>query len=126
MKDKQMGKFTSVKQLYDAYLALESEFTKRCQKIAEQEKMLEELKKASTMDGIDARALLADDDFVNEYVLTDERIISAVVSAYLKTLKGKDRTSVLGSGGTVALYVSKKPTSLKEAKALADVIIKQC
>ncbi len=124
MKDKQMGKFENAKQLYEAYCALESEFTKRCQKIAEMEKELVAYKNQNT-NLVDINKLLADEDFVREYVLTNENIIGAVVSEYLKSLKRKDRISVLGSDGAVALFVSKKPTSLKEAKELADVIIRQ-
>ncbi len=123
MKDKQMGKFENVKQLYDAYCALESEFTKRCQKMAEMEKELEELKKRSTPSNVSE--LLSDSEFINEYVLTNDKVASAVVGAYLKSLKNKDRVSVLGADGAVALFVSKKPSSLKEAKELADVIIRQ-
>ncbi len=124
MKDKQMGKFESVKQLYDAYCALESEFTKRCQKMAEMEKELEELKRKQT-EVPDVKTLLSDGDFVKEHVLTNEQVVGAVVAEYLKSLNKKDKVSVLGSDGAVALFVSKKPTSLKEAKELADVIIRQ-
>ncbi|MBO5224211.1 MAG: hypothetical protein J6C23_06850 [Clostridia bacterium] len=123
MKDKQMGKFENAKQLYDAYCALESEFTKRCQKMAEMEKELEELKNRTSSP--DVTELMKDADFINEYVLTNDQVSSAVVTAYLKSLKNKDRVSVLGADGAVALFVSKKPTSLKEAKELADVIIRQ-
>lgn len=123
MKDKQIGKFANEKQLYEAYLALESEFTKRCQKIAEMEKELTALKNAKPQP--DIHELLSDMDFVKQYVLTNEQIVGAVVTAYLKSLKSKDRISVLGADGAVALYVSKKPTSLKEAKELADIIIRR-
>jgi hypothetical protein len=122
MKDKQTGKFENGKQLYDAYCALESEFTKRCQKMAEMEKELEELKKNKTPS---LGEMLADTEFINDYILTNESIVSAVVGAYLKTLKNKNKISVLGTDGAVALFVSKKPSSLKEAKKLADVIIQQ-
>ena len=44
MKDKITGKFETVKQLEDAYKKLEIEFTKRCQKVAQLEKELLELK----------------------------------------------------------------------------------
>lgn len=122
MKDK-MGKFESEKQLYDAYCALESEFTKRCQRMAEMEKELEELRTNTASPDIEK--LLSDEEFVSEHILTNERIAAAVIAAYLKSLKSKNKVSVLGADGAVALFVSKKPTSLKEAKELADVIIRQ-
>ena len=123
MKDKQTGKFDSVKQLHDAYLALESEFTKRCQKIAELEKELEEAKSVKTSPSVSE--MLDDEDFIADSVLTNEKVVRAVVTAYLNSLKRKDKVSVLGTDGAVALFVSKKPTTLKEAKELADVIIRQ-
>ena len=123
MKDKQTGKFDSVKQLHDAYLALESEFTKRCQKIAELEMELEEAKSVKTSPSVSE--MLDDEDFINDSVLTNEKVVRAVVTAYLNSLKRKDKVSVLGTDGAVALFVSKKPTTLKEAKELADVIIRQ-
>ena len=113
MKDKQTGKFDSVKQLHDAYLALESEFTKRCQKIAELEKALEEAKSVKTSPSVSE--MLDDEDFIADSVLTNEKVVRAVVSAYLNSLKRKDKVSVLGTDGAVALFVSKKPTTLKEA-----------
>ena len=122
MKDKQMGKFENPQQLYEAYCALQSEFTKRCQKMAQMEKELEEAKQNKTPS---VSELLTDSEFINEYVLTNENVASAVVSAYLKSLRNKNKISVLGADGAVALFVSKKPSSLKEAKELADVIIRQ-
>ena len=122
MKDKALGKFETPQQLYEAYCALESEFTKRCQKMAQMEKELVELKNNKSPNVSD---ILADEDFVNNYVLTNESIANAIVSAYLKSLKNKNKISVLGADGAVALFVSKKPSSLKEAKELADVIIRQ-
>ena len=122
MKDKQMGKFENPQQLYEAYCALQSEFTKRCQKMAQMEKELEEAKQNKTPS---VSELLTDSEFINEYVLTNENVASAVVSAYLKSLRNKNKISVLGADGAVALFVSKKPSSLKEAKELADGIIRQ-
>ena len=122
MKDKIMGKFDTVKQLEDAYKKLEIEFTKRCQKIAQLEKEIE-IEKNKDVDREQLISLLSDADFVNDYVLTHEGVTGAVVSAYLKSLKGRNRINLLGSNGTVALYVDKKPTTLKEAKALAEVLI---
>ena len=66
--------------------------------------------------------MLDDEDFINDSVLTNEKVVRAVVTAYLNSLKKKDKVSVLGTDGAVALFVSKKPTTLKEAKELADVI----
>lgn len=119
-----MGKFDTVKQLEDAYKKLEVEFTKRCQKIAILENEIEELKNKE-VDNKQILALLTDEDFINDFILSNEKIANAVVSKYLKTLKGRNRINLLGSKGTVALYVDKKPTNLIEAKILADTIIRQ-
>lgn len=124
MKDKITGKFDSVKQLEDAYKKLEVEFTKRCQKVAQLEKELLELKNKQ-LEKEQIITLLANEDFINDYILSSEIISNAVVSKYLSTLKSRNKINLLGSSGTVALYVDKKPTNLIEAKILADAIIKQ-
>ncbi len=124
MKDKITGKFETVKQLEDAYKKLEIEFTKRCQKVAQLEKELLELKNKQ-LEKEQIITLLANEDFINDYILSSEIISNAVVSKYLSTLKSRNKINLLGSAGTVALYVDKKPTNLVEAKILADAIIKQ-
>lgn len=124
MKDKITGKFETVKQLEDAYKKLEIEFTKRCQKVAQLEKELLELKNKQ-LEKEQIITLLANEDFINDYILSSEIISNAVVSKYLSTLKSRNKINLLGSSGTVALYVDKKPTNLIEAKILADAIIKQ-
>ena len=124
MKDKITGKFDSVKQLEDAYKKLEVEFTKRCQKVAQLEKELLELKNKQ-LEKEQIITLLANEDFINDYILSSEIISNAVVSKYLSTLKSRNKINLLGSSGTVALYVDKKPTNLIEAKILADAILKQ-
>lgn len=124
MKDKITGKFDSVKQLEDAYKKLEVEFTKRCQKVAQLEKELLEIKNKQ-LEKEQIITLLANEDFINDYILSSEIISNAVVSKYLSTLKSRNKINLLGSSGTVALYVDKKPTNLIEAKILADAIIKQ-
>lgn len=124
MKDKITGKFDSVKQLEDAYKKLEIEFTKRCQKVAQLEKELLEIKNKQ-LEKEQIITLLANEDFINDYILSSEIISNAVVSKYLSTLKSRNKINLLGSSGTVALYVDKKPTNLIEAKILADAIIKQ-
>ena len=121
MKDKIMGKFENEKQLVEAYKKLETEFTKRCQKIAELEKEIERIKQEKSEK--DVSVMLSDSDFIDEFVLSNDKIVNAVISAYLKSLRNKNSVNVLGSNGTVALYVNKKPTTLREAKALADAII---
>ena len=124
MKDKITGKFETVKQLEDAYKKLEIEFTKRCQKVAQLEKELLELKNKQ-LEKEQIITLLTNEDFINDYILSSEIISNAVVSKYLSTLKSRNKINLLGSAGTVALYVDKKPTNLVEAKMLADAIIKQ-
>ena len=124
MKDKITGKFDTVKQLEDAYKKLEVEFTKRCQKVAQLEKELLEIKNKQ-LEKEQIIAMLASEDFINDYILSSEIISNAVVSKYLSTLKNRNKINLLGSSGTVALYVDKKPTNLIEAKILADAIIKQ-
>lgn len=124
MKDKITGKFETVKQLEDAYKKLEIEFTKRCQKVAQLEKELLELKNKQ-LEKEQIITLLTNEDFINDYILSSEIISNAVVSKYLSTLKSRNKINLLGSAGTVALYVDKKPTNLVEAKILADAIIKQ-
>lgn len=124
---RRIGKFESPESLLKAYESLEAEFTKRSQKLRELEKANEKL----SFDLADterhnsyALAALECEDFVKQNVLTKESLKKAVIENYLEGIARGETVNLLGGGiGTGALTPPARPTSLSEAKLLADKII---
>lgn len=121
-----LGKFKNEEQLLQAYKALESEFTKRCQIIKELEKQLAdtsaELKSALTQP--DFAVCLEDEEFVRENIFANERLKDAIVAMYLEDLCKTPSLSTLPSSmGRTPLSPIKRPKTLLECKALAEKII---
>ena len=112
-----LHKFDSVEQLKSAYEALEAEFTKRCQQVAEQKKQLQELKeKIKKLENTD----------LLEVVMQDDNIKKEIVNQYLVDMLSRKRTGVLTSKiGCSSIMPPNKPKTLKEAQKLADMLISQ-
>lgn len=112
-----LGKFKDAEALLNAYNSLESEFTKRCQKLKELEKKLSDEEKATPPP--------TDDSFAREnkpQEISDEKK-KEIVQEYLSgVLFGKQKAIVLdGEGAGVKTPVS-RPKTIKEAGNLAKEI----
>ena len=98
------GKFASVEELLKGYLALEAEFTKKCQRLKEAEAAL-----ASLTQNLDA-----------ELKNVAEAAEQAAVENYLRSVCGVSSPRIISSSAASALTPVKKPRSLKEARELAE------
>ena len=169
---KEFGKFKDVESLLKAYNSLEAEFTKKSQKlasiesenaktqselnkIAEQEKKVEELVskfnfvkpftsalKESLQQSEDAdlnevalriisntyktaEEYSHDDEFLNNYIFSNQEIKDKIVKDYLSKITQNSPIKVQNGASSISLTPPKVPKNLKEAGSLAKSIIKQ-
>ncbi|MCL2555669.1 MAG: hypothetical protein FWE03_01440 [Firmicutes bacterium] len=124
---RRIGKFSSPEALLKAYECLESEFTKRCQKLKDAEKENTDLKALAADKGrriADAKEILSDENFLVENVLNNDVIVNRFIVNYLEGLESGVVPSVMTArGGSAVLTPPKVPKNLEEAKRLADVIL---
>ncbi len=113
-----LGKFKNSESLLNAYNSLESEFTKRCQKLKELEKRLEEAEKDNAPPQPEQPA------YENKPQEIDEETKMKIVKEYLNgVLGGRQKAIVLdGEGAGVKTPVS-RPKTIKEAGNLAKEIL---
>ena len=181
------SKFKDVKSLEQAYLNLQSEFTRKCQRLSELEKssgdnllesknlennkpfyeteswqesvnnflkqnpnanefaseIVNEILKDKDLANnpnslsiaynkilaskyIPKQNLLEDEDFINNYILTNEKINEKIISNYIKKLNNNIPKVIASSHlSSVGLTPNKKPTTLEEARVLANNMFKQ-
>ena len=113
-----LGKFKDVKSLLDAYNSLQSEFTKRCQKLKELEGKIEADKTAKVV-RTDILEGVADES----KGITDEEK-SKILQDYLKDVLGQKQTAVVIDGAGVGVRTpTKKPKTISEAGVLAKEIL---
>ena len=114
------GKFKDADALYKAYNALESEFTKRCQKIKELEGKIERVDKQEerSLDGINQESVPTE----KEISVEEE---NEVIQKYLKALISSKPKAVMIKGGESVVTPVKRPKTIAEAGNLAKEIILQ-
>lgn len=114
-----LGKFSSVEALLDAYKNLEAEFTRRSQRLKE----LEEGNKAVPVKGAPSQGVTVQDNGLLQAALADESVKNAVVGEYLKTVAcGKGVPLIVGGVSSAAPVCA--PKTVKEAGALAERFLK--
>ena len=110
-----LGKFKDVESLLSAYNSLQSEFTKRCQKIKELESKIESGDKAKVP---------PEKETVHQ---TDTTPIdkTEILKEYLFEVLGKKPSAIIldGAGAGVKTPVS-RPKTIKEAGSLAENLLK--
>ena len=110
-----LGKFKDVAALLDAYNSLQSEFTKRCQKVKELEGKLEAVDKEKTPTGTDSREK-------SEEVKLEEK--ETFLKEYLKEVLGKKQTAIVMGGTGVGVKTPvQRPKTLEEAGRLAQELL---
>ncbi len=119
-KEVSLGKFKDVNALLNAYNSLQSEFTKRCQRVKELESALSVDKGTAPTESVQEQ--IGD--------LEDSKSISEedkqnILKDYLKGLLGAKTTAVVmdGVGGGINTPVN-RPKSIAEAGKLAQEILK--
>lgn len=107
-----LGKFKDVNALLDAYNSLQSEFTKRCQRLKELEKMVETDKQSPI-----STEQVSEES--TEKVITQEEK-NEILKDYLKSVLNSKQKAVLIEGTGVGVKTpSEKPKSIAEAGSLA-------
>ncbi|MBQ3116191.1 MAG: hypothetical protein IJC07_04105 [Clostridia bacterium] len=112
-----LGKFKDAKSLLDAYNSLESEFTKRCQKLKELEKRLVIAEKATPPQKQD----LADEN--KPTIISDEMKKEILEEYFSGVLGGRNKAIVLDGVGAGVKTPELRPKTIKEAGDLARQIL---
>ncbi len=114
-----LGKFKDVKTLLSAYNSLQSEFTKRCQRLKELEGALNEKTEEKSVS-------LSDGGTTNNNTLdTNSMDKEEILKEYLKDVLGaKQQVVLIGDEGTGFKTPNSKPKSIAEAGALAKELLK--
>ena len=108
-----LGKFKDVNALIHAYISLQAEFTKRCQRIKELEGL------AVSVDNATAPTEIAEEGAEKSKGITEEDKQS-VLKDYLKgVLSAKQKAIVMGGAGVTVKTPLRKPKTFDEAGALA-------
>ena len=104
-----LGKFKDVTALLSAYNSLQSEFTKRCQRVKELETQLSTVEKATAPTQVE------------EKEQTDKNLI---LKEYLKGVLDRKQSAIVMDGNGVALKTPvKRPKTLAQASVLAQEIL---
>lgn len=108
-----LGKFKDVNALLSAYNSLQSEFTKRCQRVKELEA---ELNSAVDKATVPTQTEQAESTIDKEQILKD----------YLKGVLSKKQSAIVMDGAGVGVKTpNSRPTTLAQASALAQEILKK-
>lgn len=117
-----LGKFKDVNALLSAYNSLQSEFTKRCQRIKELEGNLSAIDNQAKSQTESTEDACKSNDNVKDETLSKEQVIKE----YLKGLLENKQTAIIMESGGVGLKTpTDKPKSIAEAGKLAKEILKK-
>jgi hypothetical protein len=121
--DISLGKFKDVNALLNAYNSLQSEFTKRCQRIKELEGASSKEKRENVEDTTSTETV----PNLESRVETEEKIKldkEEYLKEYLKSLlSSKQKAVIIGENGTSVKTPDKKPKTIAEAGLLAKEIL---
>ncbi len=107
------GKFKDATALLKAYESLEAEFTKRCQRI-------KELEKVSSVDKSESEKSLPTDNAQTDFSGITEENKKTILEGYLKEVLGaKTNAVVLDRAGTGVRTPTSRPTTVQDAGRLA-------
>ena len=113
-----LGKFKDVESLIHAYNSLQSEFTKRCQRIKELEG------EAKVVDKVNAPTMQTSEEIATAKGLTQQEK-EEFLKDYLKSVvELKQKAIVIDGAGSGVKTPVPKPKTIAEAGALAKEIIK--
>ena len=72
-----------------------------------------------------AEAYSNDDEFLNNYIFSNQKIKDKIVKDYLSRITQDSPIKLENGGGNITLSPPKKPATIQEAGNLAKSIIKQ-
>ena len=112
-----LGKFKDVNALLSAYNSLQSEFTKRCQKIKELEGALDMVDKRSPTDTEVEKQIEKTADIT-------QREKDEILKEYLQSLLGKSQGAIVLDGKGVGIKTpTERPQTITQAGVLAKEIL---
>lgn len=119
-KEVSLGKFKDVNALLNAYNSLQSEFTKRCQRVKELESALTVDKVTAPTENVEKQASEKEE---SKSITEEDK--QNILKEYLKGLLGAKTTAVVmdGVGGGVNTPIN-RPKTIAEAGKLAQEILK--
>ncbi len=113
-----LGKFKDVNALLSAYNSLQSEFTKRCQKIKELEGALSTVDKQSPTENGEKETIKTAD--------ITQPIKEEILKEYLQSLLGKRNGAIVLDGTGVGIKTQpERPKTISQAGELAKEILKK-
>ena len=116
------GKFKDVQALYSAYGALESEFTKRCQKIKELESVIETFKDKEAA----SPKKVVDSTVEQPKKEITEKEKQEILKEYLYSVLGRKQSAIVLDGKGVGVKTPKdRPKTIQEAGKLAEEFFKK-
>ena len=68
--------------------------------------------------------IMADEDFLNERVYSNDDVLTACAEKFFGAKSGAKSPRTVGSCGRAVITLPKKPSSLKEAKEMAEHLFK--
>lgn len=68
--------------------------------------------------------LIADQEFVNQYILTNEKIKQTIIQEYLNQVQNRKTAPLFSGGGNSAVTSKQKPVSINQAGELAKALFK--
>ncbi len=119
-----LGKFNSAEELLKAYTALESEFTKRSQKLKELESRAN-LQKEGENDKQTATAARAAQTIEAQESKSCMQGQTDVVEGYMRLIRENLSPRSLPKGGAIPLSPVSKPRTIKEAGEIAKKLLER-
>ena len=114
-----LGKFKDVGALLNAYNSLQSEFTKRCQKIKELESKVNLGDKAEDKNDVPSHTKSQPTNQANTTVIDKDNVLKE----YLLEVLGKKPSAIIMDGAGVGVKTPvNRPTTIEEAGKLAKMI----
>ena len=115
-----LGKFKDVGALLNAYNSLQSEFTKRCQKIKELESMVNVDDKTQEKTAVPSANQSATQSQANTTFLDKENVLKE----YLLDVLGKQPSAIIMDGAGVGVKTPvNRPTTIEQAGKLAKKLL---
>ncbi len=124
------GKFKDADSLFEAYNALQSDYTKKCQAVAEYKKLLADNEDNSPKDSTDkavSGTLSAEEreELLAKYVLNNEKLRDKLIAKYFDDLILPNSPRLIASdrGSSAVVSPTNKPHSLEEAERVVRGIL---
>ena len=110
-----LNKFNNVEDLAEAYKNLEKEFTKRCEKISQLQKQVDDLCQQLS---------LKEEALQNNSSTISEQDKEDIIQEFLRGVIDSGSQAKISMGGQAVVAPPRKPKNLKEANLMAKFLLK--